>query len=228
MRILYVLIGLLLCALEGRAQSFNVDLSIDDVPELGGGVPTDAFGGAANQPGRWNSVYVIGSSPMLRRLDGLPTGVSLSIASSNQSLSGGGFANLTNTGDFARLLNDVRYIDALWASWTFHGLTNGSYRAIVYAVRPFPVVSEARVSVNGGPTAFVFGPMPGNQLTQGITHSIHNTVVSNGTLTILVARNPNGEIAACNGFQITAVPEPTTILFLAPAFVGFVRRKRTS
>ncbi len=38
-------------------QSMNLD--VDDIgapPEAGGGPPSDAFGAAAGQPGRWNSV----------------------------------------------------------------------------------------------------------------------------------------------------------------------------
>jgi hypothetical protein len=193
--------------------------------EIGGGVPTDGFGGALNQVGRWNALSPLGTLGSLYDLGGVQRNVSISKASSTQSLTGLAFANLSNTGDLARLLNDIAVVDDDWRSWTFHGLTNGEYRVATYAVRPFPIFSEARVSVNGGPIAIATGPMPGNQLILGITHVVQTTIVTDGTLTIHVSRPPIGEVAAVNGFQISAVPEPGTLVFSSLAVIGWIGRR---
>jgi hypothetical protein len=211
------------------AQSFNVDLNMSGPVEIGGGVPSDEFGGALNQTGRWNSLSPLGHANWLYDLGGVQRNVGISIAdSTGGNLTGIGFANLSNTGDIARLLNDVAVVDGDWRSWTFHGLVNGEYRVATYAVRPDPTFVEARVSVNGSPIAISTGPPPGNQLIQGITHVVQTTNVTDGTLTIHVSRPHLGEAAAVNGFQISAVPEPGTLVFSSLAVIGWIGRRRSA
>src|SRR5438105_12983852 len=93
-----------ICAFVGAprasAQSVNVDIDIfTGPPELGNGAPSDSFGAAANQPGRWNRTYLGGTQSLLG-LDGLPSSVTISFTTPiGFSTLGARFEG--NTGDFA-------------------------------------------------------------------------------------------------------------------------------
>jgi hypothetical protein len=213
------------------AQSFNVDISLDGNPSVGGGVPSDSFGAAANQPGRWNYLDVVGIRESLFDLQGNVVPVSISTATSGGSLQGGGFANPSNTGDYAKLLNDEGTVSGAWRSWTFNGLANGSYRVVTYAVRPSPVFTTALVTISNSITPnpqVAQGIMPGNQLILGLTHTVHEANVVNSQLVITVSRPVGGEIVCVNGFQLTAVPEPISVIALTFALGGYILRKRNA
>lgn len=115
-----------------QAQSFNIDIDIDfGPPSAGAGVPSSAFGAAANTPGFWNSVSGSAHSPLvLRNLDGIKSSARL------EGFSGGStFAvnSSINTGDHALLLNDGKSIDRiLGLDFSIEGLQNGRYEVYTY------------------------------------------------------------------------------------------------
>ncbi|MFI5384937.1 MAG: PEP-CTERM sorting domain-containing protein [Fimbriimonadales bacterium] len=66
--------------------------------------------------------------------------------------------------------------------------------------------------------------MPGNQLIEGVTHSVHDIQLGAGPLTIFAAADwPKSYV---NGFQILAVPEPATVSTLVLALAGFAARRK--
>lgn len=228
---------ILVIAAAAAAQSFNVDLDDDDSPpEVGGGVPSSGFGAGAGQPGLWNSVLIVGSGPFaLRDIQGAATPVSVRVATDETGYSGGGYNNPSNTGDYARLLNDATNVGTVvqggMKRWTFSGLNPGEYDVYTYAVAPngrpidVPVFVPEAIEMQ---TQIVSGPMPGNALIYGITHCIHRVqVVSGGVLRVVVKQPPfmQGNFYV-NGFQIVAVPETEPIVTVAIGLFVFIVSKR--
>jgi hypothetical protein len=211
----------------GRAQSLNIDLNTDFGPPEGGrGAPSSSFGAAADQVGFWDTFLVQTQSPkLLRGLNGALTNVLMTGPSGG---TGGGNNNPLNTGDYALLLNDAHAVGTSTFSWT--GLANGNYRIFTYAVRPNGGISSASVTYTGSITTnpqIVTGPMPGNQFILGITHCIHDVVVTNSTLSMTIVMGPENP-AYLNGLQIVAVPEPASVasLFLGSMLLASRRRRR--
>lgn len=215
------------------AQSFNVDVDVEFAPpQLGGGVPSSSFGAAANQPGVWHRLYYGWGAENLTDIHGNVTSVQISDANGG---SGSAYNVPINTGDFALLLNDARDTGRFGESFSFSlsGLTNGPYKVYVYAVavqtvtQALPARTRVTQSINPG-DQIITGPMPGNSFAQGITHSIHDVIASNGSLDIQVmGDNPLG--SNINGFQIVQVPEPQQIIsFSIPSLIviGQVFRSR--
>lgn len=202
--------GILLWATIAIAtpQSFNIDTNMNTDPELGGGPPSSAFGAAAGQAGFWETVPTGNNGPfVLRGLDGLPTGVTLSAVGWG---GGGAWNNPVNSGDYKLLLNDADRI-APGFEYTISGLVPGPYRVYTYCIKPNGQFGEAFITVPGAivPTKHASGIMPGNQLIEGVTHTVHDVTVVNGSLRIQAAGPwPN---AYLNGLQISAVPEPMSI-----------------
>jgi hypothetical protein len=229
MKSLYSLIAILGCVGLGRAQNFNVDIDTNAPPELGGGVPSSSFGAAANQPGVWHSLGTNSNAAWLFDLNGIVRPVSVTTATPSGNLIGGGFRNETNTGNYAKLLNDAAHIDGVWRCWTFNGLMNGTYSVVCYAVQYSSQFSRAEVHVSNSLVPnpqIVQGVMPGNQLILGVTHSAHTALVTDGSLEIKVFKGLAPDYPMVNGFQLTLVPEPTTVIFLSAALTGFISRKR--
>src|SRR5262245_59695285 len=83
------------------AQSFNLD--VNAASGFGSGVPSSAFGGAANQPGTWNSVVATGTSTPLVTLSGAASNVSVRIDGTATPYSAD---DANATGDYARLVED--------------------------------------------------------------------------------------------------------------------------
>jgi hypothetical protein len=140
----------------------------------------------------------------------------------------GGGSNLPiNTGDYALLLNDYAHIPTQM-SYTFSGLQPGAYRVFTYAVNSSgqPVNAPVQVSVDGSisGTQTITGPMPGNSFGYLITHSIHDLPSLTGDLKIHLSGTwPHAYV---NGFQIVAVPEPSTMICVAGGFALFLGRRR--
>lgn len=115
-----------------HGQSFNVDLDlIIGSPAVGVGVPSDEFGAAGSQPGRWNKIDATGHGPYpLLGLSGNSTNVTIT-----GPLGGGalGFNNPQLTGDYALLMKDGRDDPG---EWSFSNLMPGHYRLFTYAVAP--------------------------------------------------------------------------------------------
>ena len=213
------------------AQSFNIDMEAFFSPPLGGGVPSDSFGGAAGTPGRWNSVPAAGfGTNLLVDLQGNPTGVRMI------GPMGGGSAGHNipiNTGDYARLLNDARAIDRdLGLSFQVSGLTPGRYEVFTYVVSISNVsqVRQSKVSILGAigvSDKVAIGPMPGNRLIEGVTHTKHEVLITNGEINLHIDYLETTGNGWFNGIQVKqVVPEPATILGATIGFLSLLRQRR--
>lgn len=214
-------------------QSFNVDLDIGIGDQQGGnGAPSSAFGAAAGSPGYWNRIYAGGpSQPVnLHGLDGSVSQVQLQ-ATGGLGISEG-YDNFANAGDYALLLND--FATPGWSGQDFEidyhltGLQPGRYKIYTYAVDPRGMTLHTAVTIPGAddPTRYVTGPMPGNQLIEGVTHSVHDLTLAGDSFVIQVHGSPPYEYNAVNGFQIVSVPEPASLLAFGGAAALLIRRKR--
>jgi hypothetical protein len=204
-------------------QSWNLDLDVRaGGPEAGQGVPSSSFGGAANQVGFWNDMSATTGSYQVRDLFGNLTSV---VVSREGFGSGTGFNNPTLTGDYGRLLRDGNANQS--SSWELVGLANGVYKIFTYSVHPSAEVRNTSVVVPGAvvPSRLVTGPVQGNSFAEGITHTVHQITVTNGHLTIDVIAGSLGG-AYVNGFQLVAVPEPSSALLLAFGLPLLLRRRK--
>ena len=207
------------------AQSIYVDFDIGSgTPQIGAGAPSSGFGGAAGVPGQWNRLFRDDGGPAsFFDVNGAATNV---VMTWTGSAGGIGFNNPINTGDYALLLNDAKAVGSGGLNLTISGLTPGLYRIFTYAVKPQGEAWTTQITVPGSAQGIVAvtGPMPGNQLIPGITHSIHDIQLTGGPLTIQAAENWPGSYV--NGFQILAVPEPTTISVIAFSLAALAARRR--
>jgi hypothetical protein len=227
MRNLKLLYLLVLAALStvAPAQSIYVDFDIGSgTPEIGSGAPSSSFAGAAGIPGVWNRVFRDDNGPApLFDTNGVLGGASMTWSGSAGNL---GFNNPTNTGDLALLLNDAKNVsDTL--TMRISGLAPGRYRVFTYAVEPQGHSWTTNIAIPGSVqgTVAVTGPMPGNLLLEGVTHSIHDLQFNGGEL--MIAASGEWPRSYVNGFQILAVPEPTTVPFLTSGLACLVfGRKR--
>ncbi len=223
----FVVSGLVLSS-PAWSQTFNVDIDLPGDPiEVGGGVPQPTFGAAAGQPGVWNSWN--GGSLSLFNTSGVPTSV---VMSASGPLGGGaGFNQTTNTGDFARLMNDYRQIgtnpfQTLTATFTFTGLLDGPYTVYSYATTGFTTNSLVTVPGSTSPNPqSVVGPAMNNTFALGITHAVHQVNVTGGLLTVQVTTpaNSNFLVGGIAGFQIVPAPPVTALLAVG---IGFAFRRR--
>ena len=94
-----------------RGQGLNVDCDLfNSPPEVGGGAPSPAFGGAAGQAGFWNAYPDHFGKPFsLRDINGSATSVTITGTGLGSS---GGWNNPINTGDYNLLLNDAQQVGA--------------------------------------------------------------------------------------------------------------------
>lgn len=182
-------LGLLAGALPARAQSINVDFGPANTPY---GVPSPYYGGSAQAPGVWNPVSSTSVSG-LRRWDGAPTGVSLTL---NDSSSGCGnspdafdWTNDGSTGGEDEQLLDDRYNPSGSGGITcrFEGLLPGDYvvDTIVSNRSCLPGSGRVRVTVLGSPDPpeEVFATWSGS-FVEGQNFARHAVTVTDGTLTI--------------------------------------------
>jgi hypothetical protein len=221
----FAIIAVVASAAVVPAQSFNVDLDVlFGPPATGAGVPSASFGGAAEQVGVWNLIGATWGGPTgLLNLTGGASGVQLF------KIPGGGFGNGFNnptlTGDHALLLKDGANFES--ARWSFSGLANGLYKLFTYAVHPSGVVTNTSVTVSGAfePTMIVTGPVQGNSFLVRKTHSVHDVFVTNGVLSVDINRGTQ-DVAYVNGFQLVAVPEPSSILTLGLTLSLFLILRR--
>jgi hypothetical protein len=76
----------------------------------------------------------------------------------------------------------------------------------------------------------VTGPATGNAFALGITHVIHDIVVTNNSLVVELANaapTPTSGAAFIQGFQIVPVPVPSAAMILAGGLVCLGRRRRS-
>lgn len=214
------------------AQSINVDLDIlSGGPDIGAGAPDSLYGGAAGQAGFWNLVNAGGPrTPItLNGLDGNATSAQL-VATGGEG-SAGGFNFHGNTGGFQLLMDDYAFLlgPNHEIDYHFSGFLPGQYLLYTYAISPGvsnPV--DVLVTVPGAivPQQHVTGPMSANLFQIGVTHTIHELTLTGTSFEIDVHTVDNSNLGQCNGFQIVAVPEPTTLFIFGPAILAIVLRRR--
>ena len=208
-RCIAAMVGVM-CAGGASGQSFNVD--IDVTTGAGASVPTQAFGGAAGTPGRWNSVPPTGAGPFrLLLLNGsistvtvTRTGMAASFASNNAA----------TTGEFERLLDDIQNIgnpnpaNNQGSTLTIDGLAPGDYELYTYAIAPDSSVLRSIVTVTpslDGPQT-VGGVMPMNALTVNVTYAKHRFSITEDSPTVsLNIRGGTASPGSLNGFQIKQI-----------------------
>lgn len=203
---------------------FNCDLNSPfSSPETGGGVPSSSYA-AAGVAGFWNDVTTGGlPTTALRNLNGDLTSVTIT----GPSGGGGGGNNIPGlTGDYRALMADATGVNPT-KSYTLSGLANGTYMVFVYAA---PITGNTRTtlvtvsgSISPNPVA-VTGPMQQNIFIEGVTHSAHTSLVTDGELIIRADMAVNS--TWLNGFQIVAVPEPASLILLASGSALLMRRRR--
>ena len=211
----------------GYAQAINIDLDIfGGPPENGNGAPSDAFGAAANQPGRWNRINAVEPGPYtLISLSGATTSVVVSAHAAFPGYFAGSQYFPANSGDYALLLNDAAEVGTVGngghLTYSFGGFIAGIYDLYTYAANiagretPVPIhVPEAIANQ----TQVVTGPMAGNSFGYLTTHSIHRVSLGpNGGFSVIIDRPIGMPYNWCvNGFQIVPVPEPNSwLVFVA-------------
>jgi|CXWL01.1.fsa_nt_gi hypothetical protein len=212
------------------AQSLNLDMDVAGAPpNLGGGAPSSTFGAVANQAGYWNAVSApLFGNVQLRGLDGNFSSVMISGPLGGE---GAGQNIPINTGDMALLLNDARTFDSFFGlDFMISGLQNGAYRLYTYAVALHTITEVMRSTVTVTEATFnstqlVTGPMPGNQLIRGITHSEHDVLVTDGSLHVSIQAF-DSTTGYFNGLQLVSVPEPSSIVGLSLLSLLLLRKRR--
>jgi hypothetical protein len=224
-----VCVGLL--GSSALAQRFNIDMDDPSAfPYQGGGVPSIGFGAAAGQPGFWNSINTPNPVNLLD-LGGAATSVVMSVVSSDPVGTTAAFNPLTS-GDYALLLNDARQVGLVFnggfQTYTFTGLENGPYQVYTYAASPAGFVSATPVDVPGSSSPnpqVVTGPVAGDFFALGITHSLHDVLVTNGALVVNVTMPPGVENGGwIAGFQIVPEPHAFGLFLLGGLLMARVRR----
>lgn len=229
------IIACTLLASPAFAQRLNIDIDAATAgAPLGGGVPSAAFGAASGQTGVWNSftgtANGVPSAPLMD-LSGAVTGATITMTSA----SGGSllsFNNTTNSGDYALLMNDANQVGTVIQggsrTYTINGLANGMYTLYTYAAPPQGIPGLTTVSVAGSTSTNpqqAVGPASNNTFALGQTHTIHDVLVTNGTITVQVtATAGQGVSAYINGFQLVPTPGALAILAMGGCFAA--RRRR--
>ncbi|MDL1927802.1 PEP-CTERM sorting domain-containing protein, partial [Fimbriimonadia bacterium ATM] len=207
---------------------WNVDFDNRGAPpEVGGGLPSDLFGAASGQAGRWNGVpATAGGIWPLVDVFGNANGVQYH--GEGMSGFGGGYNDPYNVGDYRLLMNDSTQIST--HNWFFlTGVPNGRYQVWTYAASvsgryvPFEIwVSGAAAGQN---PQVVTGPAPPNQFEYLVTHGIHDIEVTDGTIRWDLINDPFIIGANVNGFQVVPIPEPASLIAMGGALAALLIRK---
>lgn len=199
-RIAFASSAALLVLANAQAQDINLDVA------AASGTPSPAYsaGAPAAMAGAWNSI----SSPAgpyaaagLLNTAGAATGVSVANVGGFGDFS---FNNAATLGDDQALMDDCQDVGGAGGTttWTFSGLSNGTYDVYTYAWAPDSGTFISNVTVPGGvpgvPVA-CGGNWPGAQ-AQGITFTKHTVAVAAGTLSVSVATVSG--FGSVNGFQL--------------------------
>jgi hypothetical protein len=188
MRFLPIL--LLVLTPVGLSQAFNIDCN----PDLG--VPTQAYGAAAQQPGEWNSVSSFSSPASLVDTSGAATGVTLEWPGFHFAYSSN---HVQTSGNDEALMDDL--LDGP-DTYKLVGLAPGTYDVFTYAWAPDDPQARTGVSVPGGTggAQSIGGSWTGGHV-QGVTFAKHSvTVGGSGELTIVIT--VASKFASLNGIQI--------------------------
>lgn len=197
--------------------------------DVGGGAPSSAFSGAGGQPGVWNAYPGdYGGSYDLVNVDGTFTGVS--VHGNHDGMAGMlGWNNPDVSGDVALLMKDAEVV-GVPLTYNLTGLADGEYRVYTYVCSPDPgYPGSADVFIAqalGEQTRHAEGTLPGNYFIEGRTHTVHDVLITDGSLDIQIS-GPWPKTFV-NGFQLVPVPEPASLASLGLGALLFLRRKRKS
>lgn len=228
----FLMLTLIGFTLRASAQSFNIDLDVGSgSANVGNGTPSSMFGGAAGQIGFWNRIdsATHTSQWTLLGLDG-----STSAARMTNTFTGGGGGSgwIGNTGDHRLLMNDYTRI-TIPCTFTFSNLLPGRYEVVTYGSDPSNFVIPLEVRVPGAVIETKRSGqalMPGNQFIEGVTHTIHEVMLTGSTLQLILSDPLEGWPApSVNGFQLayTPVPEPAACATFGIGLFWLLRVRRT-
>jgi hypothetical protein len=203
------------CAMAqaASAQSFNLDIG---QPGTG---PSNAYGGAAKQPGHWMSLPATQGVTVFNLVDinGNVTNARLSQIGGTQTLS---VNDPDLSGDDATLMNDFLItFSSVENCLFFNDMEPGAYEVFIYARMPAQPGIFGYTSVDqeaGVPHYQVGGVWPGHH-EEFISYSHHTATVAAsgptaGRLYMHSGVVPGGNLqngAALNGVQIRKIPPPT-------------------
>lgn len=227
-RALIAVFALLVSGVAG-AQSFNVDLDIFfGGPSAGSPAPSSSFPGAAGQAGHWNQIYALGGPAQIAGLSGEPLPITYTVPTGAGI--GGGSGLQTTSGDFRLLMNDYARIPDL-TIFRFSGIQPGRYKVYTYAIDAGDQAFVADVSITDSLGTLTkqsgAGPMPANFFIEGVTHCWHDIVLDSPILEIVVRNHVAGPPdASVNGFQVMAVPEPSSCLVLSIGLLAPLLKRR--
>jgi hypothetical protein len=203
----------------GGAGSFSLDVFAPPGPPTPASInvdigspaafpaPSDAYGGAAAQPGFWNARSASVAHGMLNDLTGSPCQAVLT-----SSFHGVDFAfdNAGTTGDDQALMDDAQDVNYTgpMATWTFSNLFGGSYVVYTYAWAPDNANFQSLVTVAGSPDSpqIVGGPWPGAHVL-GVTYARHRARVASGGSLAITIEGPT-DFGTLNGFQLVREESP--------------------
>jgi hypothetical protein len=200
------------------ATSINLDFGI------AGTAPPSSYA-AAGDPGTWNNVASLGTTPVTGFIDTSGDPTTLGIMSS-QPLFPVTPSSQPFSGPVADLLGDYLVSALNNFTLTFSGLPSGVYRVYTYTVgrQDFPRSSTVTPFGDVSLTALNSGIWAGT-LEQGITHSVHDLQVTSGGFTLDIFSPSDGFV---NGIQIVPIPEPSGLWWLGALFIlgwmRFIRR----
>jgi len=172
-RLLVTSLIVVLLPLPLQAQNLNIDLG-DHWDS-----PTDAYGAASGQTGRWNNVESLGVTPNLVDTAAVPTAVSITVTAGVVT----GWTGNCVMGDANDLLGDNVF--TFEGTWTVNlaGLTNGIYEVFLYAPGN-PAVATGNMLVNG----IAIASIPGDStcgLSEGVSWVSVTIAVVDGTLSLM-------------------------------------------
>ena len=198
--------------LSFRAVASNTGLSLDS-----------SFGGAAERAGFWNILSTSSGSTQLSMLNG-QSGPSFNWISGN---SGYITVSSAETGGINLLLTS-NFIQYPTYSFSLTGLGNGTYSFYYYSFTRGDIPT-GQLLVNGvtGSQVVGRGESVTGPLTLGVDYGVVNVDVTGGTLN--VSANSLSSWVGLAGFQLVAVPEPSTYgLVLGGLVLGIAacRRRR--
>ena len=156
-----------------QAQNLNIDFGAYF------GTPSDAFGAASGQTGRWNTVG-LGATYNLENTSTAPTAVSITVTAQTA----GGYGNGCAWGtDLNNLMADNFYVQGGMWEVTLAGLANGSYEVFLYAPNNDSVGSGTML-ING----IAVVEIPGDifcDMTDGYGSTMVEVEVVNGSLSMM-------------------------------------------
>lgn len=203
---------LLLMPLPGEAENINIDFG--NTTGISQSL-SDAFAGAANQPGTWNRIVDFDGSNVFD-INGIPTDVNYSISAGYMhGWQGGGIPQgniLVNDNFFTYVFQGYTW------SVSFTGIDSGIYDVYYYGPRNDHVVT-GNFLVNGVLANSIDGNEYNGSFVKGIHYNNIHTIVDESGILLLssidIGSPIDPDIQGLAGLQITAVPiapEPVTII----------------